>query len=564
MEKTYTALTIGPIYKTIQSARSTKAIWSASYMFSWIMKEIIKRAGLNPNEIIIPYFNQNDLNQFEKAGFYPDRIIYPGEITNLKQIISNVIKELSIIISNDINVPAKRIENFLEEYLRIIPIEVNIEKGNVIEQVSEYLNALELEEKIVSNECDDIRTTTDDEKHQWLIKFFEKYQDKDGNSEYNYFHRKAFTGKRFPSTAEIAAAEFEGEDFYKEASRLIKRDAEDDQEKFYEKIKEGAGDRFRNYQKYITVVQADGDNMGKLINEIYKSNPDLISIFSKKLLEFSKNAVELIDQYKGKTVYAGGDDLLFFAPVAHTGIIEEGNEENEITDGIRKTIFTLINQLDELFNQIFLIDKFNDHSEFANIINSLGDKKPSMSYGVSVSYYKFPLNEALEQAINRLFYTAKKTCKKNAVSYAVLKHSGQYFGTTFHKHHDSYKLYNELLQQKVKDSRFVHSVAHKLEPLNGVIKTIGEIQDTGERNNAFDNFFTNNFNESVHVRKGPDGTKRLIPFLEKVRDLFKAVYTENPVHSLPEAEKEKRHNDNLKKLYAALRFIEFINNKQEY
>jgi hypothetical protein len=38
----YTALTIGPIYKTLKNAKKTREIWGASYFFSFVIKEIVK------------------------------------------------------------------------------------------------------------------------------------------------------------------------------------------------------------------------------------------------------------------------------------------------------------------------------------------------------------------------------------------------------------------------------------------------------------------------------------------------------------------------------------------
>jgi len=38
---TYIALTIGPIYKTLSSAKKTRELWGGSYLFSYIMKQII-------------------------------------------------------------------------------------------------------------------------------------------------------------------------------------------------------------------------------------------------------------------------------------------------------------------------------------------------------------------------------------------------------------------------------------------------------------------------------------------------------------------------------------------
>ena len=38
----YIALTIGPIYKTLKNAKKPKELFARSYIFSYIMKNIIK------------------------------------------------------------------------------------------------------------------------------------------------------------------------------------------------------------------------------------------------------------------------------------------------------------------------------------------------------------------------------------------------------------------------------------------------------------------------------------------------------------------------------------------
>ena len=39
---TYLAITIGPIYATIQQARRTRELWAASYVFSLLMRELLE------------------------------------------------------------------------------------------------------------------------------------------------------------------------------------------------------------------------------------------------------------------------------------------------------------------------------------------------------------------------------------------------------------------------------------------------------------------------------------------------------------------------------------------
>lgn len=54
MPATYTALTIGPIYKTFSDAKRTRSVWAASYFFSWFIRRILEEA-LNKNmQVFLP------------------------------------------------------------------------------------------------------------------------------------------------------------------------------------------------------------------------------------------------------------------------------------------------------------------------------------------------------------------------------------------------------------------------------------------------------------------------------------------------------------------------------
>ena len=131
----------------------------------------------------------------------------------------------------------------------------------------------------------------------------------------------------------------------------------------------------------MAIVHADGDNIGKVI-ETLKTH-DEFKKFSSNLSSYSQQAVEIVEKYGGMPIYAGGDDLLFFAPVV--------NKENHIID--------LLLDLDQLFNRLFVDFKTSP--------------APSLSFGVSISYYKYPLFEALEVSRELLFGNAKTGSKNN-------------------------------------------------------------------------------------------------------------------------------------------------------
>ncbi len=175
-------------------------------------------------------------------------------------------------------------------------------------------------------------------------------------------------------------------------------------------------------QKYYAILQMDGDNMGKWlegefnpeisnvisekvlnqlknddeIKEILDSkhimSPSIHALFSRRLTKFALNKVKDIveNNYYGKLVYAGGDDLLALLPV------------------------------DDVLNCAYDISKaFKDK----DILGS----KASMSAGILITHYKYPFYLAL-QKVRELEKEAKNNYlnKKNSFAIGILTHSGSY------------------------------------------------------------------------------------------------------------------------------------------
>jgi|GEM_PF-391171 len=638
----YTAITIGPIVKTLSKAKSTKAIWAASYLFSWMMKQLLD--NLPQEDMLMPYHGEskrpekNDdsnvdteikkLTKYLQVGLYPDVCILKGHYDTAIPI-KKIRKKLRKKIAVDLGSPTKMqqeeykaeqldvLKDFIDNYFQIHTIQVELpDEVNPIIEISKLLSSQELAASVVSIEA-----------HNYLTDFLEKVY-------YNFLIKKEFKNlSGFPSTAEIATREFEhaNEDAYieiikktlkpkkekanqqTESSEVDDATNKDDglsQQEFYKKIKAEFKEKYRNYHKYIAIVQADGDNMGKLIKALYKEGGEqLFKNFSAQLFEFTKAAVDKIksENYNGFPIYAGGDDLLFFAPVA----------KNEIEDGTLKTkatLFNLINEIDALFKK-YIIDnegiKGKDDLTLKQIIAGL-DTTPSMSYGISISYYKYPLNEALENA-RELLFTKAKSGSKNQIAFEVRKHSGQLFGSIFKKENKgAFLAFRELTESTPSRKGMLSSIAHVFGSHEAVFYAMGK---ANAQSDMFDHFFANNFNESLHLGKGKDdfGRKNLNQFMQAVKKLVKAVYEENPVslnakesdqvyatlhdvavknlalleeqkpsekcederykEMLCEIKPEKlkkavellaqKNKDNLQKIYASLRFLDFITNNVE-
>ena len=106
--KTYTALTIGPIYKTISRMKKVREIWGASYIFSKFMRLIIKEllGSIDQSDFLVPYIDDELVNNKEKykgIGFFHDRLIFqtPADQNGL-EILNSAIEKALNIISEDI------------------------------------------------------------------------------------------------------------------------------------------------------------------------------------------------------------------------------------------------------------------------------------------------------------------------------------------------------------------------------------------------------------------------------------------------------------------------------
>ena len=99
MANKYIAVTIGPIFDTINLASSPSALWAASYLFSMLSKNIcqtLTENGVAKEEIISPYYDPDDelLNNNDGVGLFHDRIIFRAESFPIDQF--NKIKDEAI------------------------------------------------------------------------------------------------------------------------------------------------------------------------------------------------------------------------------------------------------------------------------------------------------------------------------------------------------------------------------------------------------------------------------------------------------------------------------------
>ncbi|MEM4260569.1 MAG: type III-B CRISPR-associated protein Cas10/Cmr2 [Candidatus Woesearchaeota archaeon] len=498
--KYYTALTIGPIYKSLELAHKTRELWAASYIFSWFIENVIQnliKNGITDNNFIVPY-PEKDKSKVTEAGIFPDRFILRSESSlfdELNKSVNETINSLSNDISETIGENKGNVMEYLTNYIRLYTIETQLEENdNVVEKMNKYCANCELNSKYIPKD------------KQYFLNFLEKINESN-------IYKRVYNKGRFPSIIELSTKDLPLDyDFF---DSLGDEDDTDIWEKVVEKAKaDEFFDSLKSVHKYIAIVQADGDNVGKLIKEIYSKNPELIREFSKALSEFSIEAADEINNSGGLTVYAGGDDLLFIASVLY-------KSEN---------VFSLINKIDNIFNKIVL-----ENSNLKKIIGSM-KQKPSMSYGVSITYYKYPMNEALEQARKLLFDVAKENKEeKNAIAWRVLMHSGSYFEGKFHKNTEFYQ--NFLKMSSIDDDKILTSVIYNIQSLKPLIKTIANDKS------KLENYRKNFYNEQLH--------ENYKDFLDYVVDIIHLAFNQNGSTT----------DKALDEVFSALKLVKFINRK---
>ncbi len=459
---TYLALTIGPIVETLMESKKTKELFAGSYLFSYFMKNLLIRFHEMQYSLILPYHKEikSLFDSQNGVGMFHDRLIVSSEKTkeDIQDDVNTFVKDsIDLIVNGVINIDPQKnskqkteIEEFFKNYFQI-----------------SYLITDKFSLKEITNKLDVC------ELHREFIIFPDKYKqlrDQEGEkvNPLIYLQRKfhqsflkddAFGEKKsdFPSVLEIALGK---------TIDYTYNDKEDD------KREEEALKGEKTHKKYMALIQGDGDRIGAILKKI-DTDPEQIKLFSQKLLDFAKEIPSVASKYKAQVVYAGGDDMLAFAPI----IAPE-----------QKTVFDFLKELDNKFKEI--IKELNIY-EAENV---------SQSFGVTIFYYKKPLYQALQKALYNLFSIAKQSNEMNKAVVELIKHSGQTFTVDIILNSTSYELFSNLLEIELdaEQSALPHSITHNLQRSKNLLKAIANNYKDAKLSEKIENFFENNFNKEIH------------------------------------------------------------------
>lgn len=410
---TYTGITIGPIQRTLDAARSTRELWAASYFFSYFMRRLGESLRtLEGVEQILPL----EATPTEKtgAGLFPDRLILKHEggarpdpavvVQKAEHLVQDIAKKIHSHLKGQLkpNAPSlSEVAHYLKRFLQLNAQEVTLNAGeNILFTLNKQLDAAEL-----APQLPDI---IPEANH--LARFFDLVNG-------SFLIEDAFGArkKRFDSLIQISARELRDSDA-QAFDKLIKHHfhavniGNTDEESVLIKTLTTAspfGSLFRHLHKHIAVVHADGDHVGKALEQI-GGEPAKVKDFSRFMHKFASGAVSDIVQYGAVPVYAGGDDLLFFAPLRK--LSPEKSDFNHVWD--------LIHKIDTRF-----VLEFEQFAREQGLGASLSPS-PTMSFGVCVAHYKMPLYESIRHSRNALWEGAKKMPKRHALQVRFLTHSG--------------------------------------------------------------------------------------------------------------------------------------------
>ena len=278
---TYSAINIGPIIATLGMARKPRELWAASYMFSYLMKCIIET--LPKEKIISPATFERD--EKKGIGLYPDRVFVKDYEVSYQDMITPVVNQVAKDLSID------------GQYFNVMAVSGDFDQdSDAIKDLNAKLNNLELFNIGCDGSLSDIvRKLIKNAKPLFLDALGEKKL-------------------QIESLGEIAAIELQKltmEEDWNSFVSCIRSDKQEEASKAYSYLPK---EKLKSYHKYICIVQADGDNMGKAVSHSKLSDGKVKEI-SEALLKFGENAKTVIEKYGGFPIYAGGDDLLFIAPV---------------------------------------------------------------------------------------------------------------------------------------------------------------------------------------------------------------------------------------------------------
>lgn len=277
-------------------------------------------------------------------------------------------------------------------------------------------------------------------------------------------------------------------------------------------------------------------------------------LVTQHCIRFSESVIKDISAYGGFAIYAGGDDLLFMAPViGKTG----------------KSIFEFCDFISSKYTESFK-DLCQEGTDYT---------KASFSIGLSINYYKYPLYEAMADARSLLFDVAKKykekrkdNSLKNNIAVRIRKASGSSSGfvcwmnSPRPKSKNIFRDYINLLNRYYltgnspsihEKDQIMHSVLYHMETINELFLTALRSDNSKPvdptRKSHTENVFRNYFDNADQIF-GQNMVTEIARFAVDVS----SGYQHGFVQGLTSSETGQSNNNELYALTSMLRTAKFV------
>jgi len=495
---TYAGLTIGPIGEVMRHSKKTREQWFGSYFFSWFMEIVMTNLAKLYGKHIFLTPRLMDQPNISYGGKYPDRFVLQTRqsVEDVYAAIDQICDETRQFFSKMIaELPKGKpfahvdLDHILKHFLQI--------RFFCMDE-TDFFNSVQGEQKlpvaIADMILDSLESTFFFEPGQseqtcnmckmlpacvsiaekkiemdlCPICYLKRFAHESETLTNRVYFKSAY--RVFPSIQEISIRELDT----KENKDIINsaKDKENDNEidlnQLNQLLKKQTAEKesLKQYHKYIAIVQADGDNLGTLAKE-----PDINpQELSNRLFNFAADVEALIDNYGGYPIFLGGDDILAYLPVCYNN--------TTILDFVYETYDTYMKKVD------------------------IGKQKTSISFGVNIVYYKYPLARALEEAGNLLFNVAKNEKGKASLAVSLTKHSGAAndFVLNFTNPAQTESFYQ--LQRAIRADKTIlpRGISHNLRRFQSIVNKLQQSEPQNQSANRLDAFFSNTLNEPIFTQ----------------------------------------------------------------
>lgn len=412
----------GPVQTFIAAARSTRDLWSGSYMLSWLVasaaKAALETAGAGADAVVFPRLDALGVYKTLTRDFTPTS---PSLETLLTPAMPN--RFAMRVPADGAEAAARAAENAFRDELKRIADAVWAHLKTLtgvpaddawktrwdaqialfpeitwqaVPENGDYENAFRRCQKLLAAR----RNTRD--FAQFVTDAEQEGAPKDAlTGKEEVIGTEAFQKKHFEGEGPYGAISL-CKRFWHEAY-LRKNFFADRPQSFwevasYDSVPKIAEKNTDASNPYVAVVAMDGDQMGKWMDGERRlageseSNLELHhKVFSEKLAIFSNECAEpIVRKHKGQLIYAGGDDVLAMLPATR--------------------VFACVAELRKAFNEKIGCDANNNSAD--------------VSCGIAVAHKEYPLQRMVKEA-QRAEHRAKNDYERGAFAFSLLKRGGE-------------------------------------------------------------------------------------------------------------------------------------------